>query len=65
MYLHSRIGSGSFGTVYKGKWHGRNVFRTGQGLLDVQVAAFSHFHVALQNELSDTCELQVTVGGGV
>ena len=20
--LHSRIGSGSFGTVYKGKWHG-------------------------------------------
>ncbi|XP_022059056.1 raf-1 proto-oncogene, serine/threonine kinase a isoform X1 [Acanthochromis polyacanthus] len=22
VYLHSRIGSGSFGTVYKGKWHG-------------------------------------------
>lgn len=24
VYLHSRIGSGSFGTVFKGKWHGRN-----------------------------------------
>uniref|UniRef100_A0A668VPN3 RAF proto-oncogene serine/threonine-protein kinase n=1 Tax=Oreochromis aureus TaxID=47969 RepID=A0A668VPN3_OREAU len=22
VYLHSRIGSGSFGTVFKGKWHG-------------------------------------------
>ncbi|KAM4610927.1 raf-1 proto-oncogene, serine/threonine kinase a isoform 1-T1 [Polymixia lowei] len=22
VFLHSRIGSGSFGTVYKGKWHG-------------------------------------------
>nr|XP_055039721.1 RAF proto-oncogene serine/threonine-protein kinase isoform X1 [Misgurnus anguillicaudatus] len=22
VYFHSRIGSGSFGTVYKGKWHG-------------------------------------------
>lgn len=25
VFLQSRIGSGSFGTVYKGKWHGRNV----------------------------------------
>lgn len=32
VYLHSRIGSGSFGTVYKGKWHGRNVFETGRVL---------------------------------
>lgn len=24
VFLQSRIGSGSFGTVYKGKWHGRN-----------------------------------------
>ncbi|KAL3974673.1 lysine-specific demethylase 6A [Sarotherodon galilaeus] len=24
VYLNSRIGSGSFGTVFKGKWHGRN-----------------------------------------
>lgn len=24
VYLHSHIGSGSFGTVFKGKWHGRN-----------------------------------------
>lgn len=31
VYLHSRIGSGSFGTVYKGKWHGRNASQTGQG----------------------------------
>lgn len=23
--LHSRIGSGSFGTVYKGKWHGERI----------------------------------------
>lgn len=51
MYLHSRIGSGSFGTVYKGKWHGRNAFQTGQGPLQVQIAALSHFHVALRNEL--------------
>lgn len=53
VYLHSRIGSGSFGTVYKGKWHGRNAFQTGQGRLQVQIAALSHFHVALQNELPD------------
>lgn len=31
VYLHSRIGSGSFGTVYKGKWHGRNASDMGQG----------------------------------
>lgn len=26
MVLLSRIGSGSFGTVYKGKWHGKGSF---------------------------------------
>lgn len=63
MYLHSRIGSGSFGTVYKGKWHGRNAFQTGQGPLQVQLAALSHFHVALRNELPDTGGSKVTEGG--
>lgn len=43
MYLHSRIGSGSFGTVYKGKWHGRNAFQTGLGPLEVQLAALFAF----------------------
>uniref|UniRef100_A0A3B4F7E6 RAF proto-oncogene serine/threonine-protein kinase n=1 Tax=Pundamilia nyererei TaxID=303518 RepID=A0A3B4F7E6_9CICH len=28
VYLHSHIGSGSFGTVFKGKWHGRNELKT-------------------------------------
>lgn len=27
VYLHSHIGSGSFGTVFKGKWHGRNTLQ--------------------------------------
>lgn len=35
VYLHSRIGSGSFGTVYKGKWHGRNAFQMGRALSGV------------------------------
>lgn len=59
VYLHSRIGSGSFGTVYKGKWHGRNA--NGTGLL----AALSHFHVALRNKFPETCGSQVTGAGGV
>lgn len=63
MYLHSRIGSGSFGTVYKGKWHGRNALQTGPGPLEVQLAALSRFHVALRNELADTCGSKVTEGG--
>ncbi len=42
VYLHSRIGSGSFGTVYKGKWHGRNASETGQG---TSRCNYKHFHI--------------------
>lgn len=48
VYLHSRIGSGSFGTVYKGKWHGRNAFQIGQGTFRC-----NHKH--------NSCTLQATV----
>uniref|UniRef100_A0A674MTF2 RAF proto-oncogene serine/threonine-protein kinase n=1 Tax=Takifugu rubripes TaxID=31033 RepID=A0A674MTF2_TAKRU len=51
VYLHSRIGSGSFGTVYKGKWHGRNAFQTGPGPPEEQLAALSRFHVALSRHV--------------
>lgn len=64
VYLHSRIGSGSFGTVYKGKWHGRNAFQTGPGPLEVQLAALSRFHVALRNELSRHVRVKSNRGGG-
>lgn len=64
VYLNSRIGSGSFGTVYKGKWHGRNAFQTGPGPLEVQLAAPSLFHVEHRNEFSRHVRVKSNRGGG-
>lgn len=64
VYLHSRIGSGSFGTVYKGKWHGRNAFQMGKGTL----TAFSHFSRSLHFEIvygSRVTEQSIFVVGDV
>lgn len=41
VFLQSRIGSGSFGTVYKGKWHGKNELPARPGAAHVHLPSES------------------------